>query len=170
MAERRVTDTRPGDRRVGNATPAVLERAVRVTPKWRTHLRRLTALRAHLLGLQRDLARDAIEERPAFSKHMADAGTDSYNRDMALGLLSHEQNALYEIEHALDRIRNGTYGICEQTGKRIPAARLAAVPWTRFTAAAEKSIENKGGLRVARLGSPHTKRDRRPARRMEEKS
>jgi DnaK suppressor protein len=141
---------------VEEATPAVLRRAERVNPKWRTHFRRLTELRDHLLGLRRDLARDAMEERPAFSKHMADAGTDSYDRDLALGLLSHQQDSVYEIEQALSRIHNGTYGVCELTGKRISAARLAAIPWTRFTAAAEKAIENEGGVRLARLGSSHT--------------
>ena len=157
MATTRSTDTRLNARRVTNKTPGAFQRGERVNPKWRTHYRRLTELRDHLLGLQRDLARDAKEERPGFSKHMADAGTDSYDRDLALGLLSHQQDSVYEIEQALSRIRNGTYGICELTGKRIPAARLTAIPWTRFTAAAEKTLEKEGGVRLARLGSSHTK-------------
>ena len=87
---------------------------------------------------------------------MADAGTDEYDRDFALGMLSSQQDAVYEIEQALDRIRNGTYGICELTGKRIPAARLEAIPWTRFTAEAERKLEREGELRRARLGPRET--------------
>src|SRR2546422_11185750 len=90
-----------------------------VKPKWRPHYKRLTALREALLHRQGDLTKDALEEHPTFSSHMADAGTDHYDRDFALGMLSSEQGALYQIEQALDRIRNGAYGTCELTGKTI---------------------------------------------------
>ncbi len=102
------------------------------------------------------LAKDAIEEQPTFSTHIADAGTDTYDRDLALGLLSSEQDAIYEIEEALDRLQNGKYGTCELTGKAIEAARLEAIPWTRFSAAAERELENKGELKRARLGPRET--------------
>src|SRR5437588_11785169 len=87
----------------------------KIAPKWRNHFERLTELREHLLHRRLDLNKDALEEQPAFSTHMADAGTDHYDRDIALGLLSSEQDAVYEVEHALDRIRSGTYGLCELT-------------------------------------------------------
>src|SRR5206468_4518133 len=99
-----------------------------------------------------DLARDAAEERPTYSMHMADAGTDEFDRDFALSMMSSEQNALYEIEEAINRIRDGTYGICELTGKRIEPQRLEAIPWTRFSAEAEKQLEKEGGVARARLG------------------
>ena len=67
-------------------------------------------------------------------------------------MLSSEQNALYEIEEALNRLRDSTYGICELTGKRISAGRLDAIPWTRFSAAAERQLEKDGVVRRARLG------------------
>ena len=57
-------------------------------------------------------------------------------RDFALALLVHEQDALREINDALDRIDRGTYGICAVTGLSLPAARLRAVPWTRHLRAA----------------------------------
>ena len=60
--------------------------------------------------------------------HMADAATDSFDRDLVLGLVSFEQEGLYEIDAALKRIEDGTYGICELTGKPIPWERLAAIP------------------------------------------
>jgi RNA polymerase-binding transcription factor DksA len=135
----------------------------RIKRQWRKHFQRLVDLHDHLLQQQRDQVHDAIEERPNFSMHMADAGTDSFDRDLALGMLSHEQDAVYEIEEALSRIRDGTYGVCELTGKRIPAARLEAIPWTRFTAAAEATFEKQGGFQRAQLGSRETVRRKEPA-------
>lgn len=128
----------------------------RINPKWQRHYRHLVELRDRLLHTQGDLAKDAIEEQPSYSIHMADAGTDNYDRDFALGMLSSEQDAVYEIDEALDRIRNGAYGICELTGKRIEPKRLAAIPWTRFSAAAEKQFERQGKLKHARLGPRDT--------------
>jgi DnaK suppressor protein len=115
-------------------------------------------LRDHLGRLREALSQDAREVNPAFSMHMADAGSDSYDRDFALGLLSHEQDAAYEVEAALNRIRDGSYGKCELTGKPIPASRLEAIPWTRFTAEAEKSVERSGEYHRARLGPRDTLR------------
>ncbi|MGH7971333.1 MAG: TraR/DksA family transcriptional regulator [Limisphaerales bacterium] len=123
-----------------------------INPRWRKYYNRLMELRESYRGRQVDLAKDANDEKPTSGTHMADAGTDSYDRDFALGMLSSEQDALYEIDEALDRIRNGTYGTCEVTGKRIEAARLEAVPWTRFSADAERQLEREGGPKRARLG------------------
>ena len=131
-------------------------RPERIAPRWKKYYGRLVELRKHLLHQGADLARAALEEQPRFGIHMADAGTDEYDRDFALGILSSEQDAVYEIEQALDRIRDGTYGICELTGKRIPEARLEAIPWTRFTAEAEHKLEREGELRRTRLGPRET--------------
>lgn len=148
-----------GRRKPRAATRDVLGQApgkVRIRPKWRKHYARLVRLREHLLGQRGDLTKDAMEEAPAFSSHMADAGTDNYDRDLALGMLSSEQDALYEIEEAINRIQNGTYGTCELTGKPIEPARLEAIPWARFSAAAEKQLESEGSLKRARLGPRET--------------
>jgi len=120
--------------------------------KWAEHYKHLIELRDHLSSERRTLKADAGGEKSQFSMHMADAGTDSFDQDLALGMLSSEQNALYEIEQALARIRDGTYGICEITGKSIPAERLSAIPWTRFSANAEKQLEKEGVADRARLG------------------
>jgi DnaK suppressor protein len=143
---------------------------IRIKRQWRKHFRRMVNLHEHLLQRQRDQIDNAMAERPTFSMHMADAGSDSFDRDLALAMLSHEQDAVYEIEEALDRIRNGTYGICELTGKRIPAARLEAIPWTRFTAAAEASLEKRGKFQRARLGWRETVRSKQSSRETEEKA
>jgi DnaK suppressor protein len=123
----------------------------RVPQKWKKYYQRLTATRDYLLSRQGDLVKDASEEQPAFSLHMADAGTDSFDRDFALSRLSAEQDAVYEIDEALMRIRRGTYGICELTGKPIERERLDAIPWTRFSAAAEKELEKEGAVQRTRL-------------------
>jgi RNA polymerase-binding transcription factor DksA len=133
-----------------------VKRGLEVTGKWRSAFRRLKDLREELLQRQSYLSRAALEEQPNFSTHMADAGTDQYDRDFALGLLSSEQDALYQVEQAMDRVRNGTYGICELTGKRIEAGRLEAIPWTRFSLAAEAQLEKAGLRRRARLGDRQT--------------
>lgn len=109
-------------------------------------------MRERILHQTLDLSRDALQEQPAFSTHMADAGTDTYDRDLALGMLSSEQDAVYQIDQALDRIRSGTYGKCELTGKRIEEERLLAIPWTRFSAQAERQLERQGVRRRASLG------------------
>ncbi len=75
--------------------------------------------------------------------HQADAGSDAYDRDFALSLLSQEQDALYEIDQALKRIELGTYGVCEMSGKPIPHARLEAIPFARFTVECQSQLEKQ---------------------------
>lgn len=123
-----------------------------IPSRWRKHYARLVALRDQMRQRQSVLSRDAVEESPNFSLHMADAGTDTYDRDWALSMLSSEQNAVYEIDQALDRIRTGTYGVCELTGKPIEPRRLEAIPWARFSLEAEKQLEQSGQTKFARLG------------------
>jgi RNA polymerase-binding transcription factor DksA len=154
MAARR-TQSRPTRRRKA-ATADIVGGArgqERVPAKWRKHYDRLMELRDYLLDRKGEQVRDATDERPAFSLHMADAGTDSYDRDFALSRISAEQEAVYEIEEALDRIRTGTFGICEVTGKPIEPRRLEAIPWTRFSAEAEKKLERDGDVRRTRLSA-----------------
>jgi RNA polymerase-binding transcription factor DksA len=123
-----------------------------VPQKWKAYYRRLNEMRDYLLDSKSDLVKDATEEQPAFSLHMADAGTDSFDRDLALSRISSEQDAVYEIDEALMRIRRGTYGVCELTGKPIERRRLEAIPWTRFSAKAEEQLEREGEIRRAKLG------------------
>ncbi len=152
------TANRPSKRRKA-ATKDVLSAPadqVRIPTRWRRHFAHLNDLRNRLRENRALLVRDANEEKPNFSQHMADAGTDTYDRDFALSILSSEQNALYEIEQALNRIKFGTYGICELTGKPIPAARLEAIPWARFSAAAEHELERRGEVGRTRLGAIHS--------------
>src|SRR6187399_728769 len=90
-------------------------------------------------------------EASAFGMHQADAGSDAYDRDFALSLLSKEQDGLYEIEEALKRIENGTYGVCEMSGKPIAHARLEALPFARYTVECQSQIEKMGKVTRARV-------------------
>jgi DnaK suppressor protein len=128
-------------------------RPPKINPKWEPNYRHLKELRNHFSRQKGLLTQDANEELSGYSEHMADAGTDSYDRDFALGLLSSDQNALYEIDEAIRRIETGVYGLCELTGKPIQARRLAAIPWTRFSLEAEKQLEQRGAVNRARLGT-----------------
>ncbi|MCC5834292.1 MAG: TraR/DksA C4-type zinc finger protein [Opitutales bacterium] len=83
----------------------------------------------------------------------ADAGTDNFDRDFALSLLSSEQEALNEIEAAIQRIYRGSYGVCEETGKPINAERLEAVPFTRFSLEGQRQHEMNARRRVQRTGA-----------------
>lgn len=100
-----------------------------------------------MTGMANETLRSKAEgsEASAFGMHQADAGTDAYDRDFALSLLSQEQDALYEIEEALKRVEAGTYGVCEMSGKRIPQARLEALPFARFTIECQQQYEKEVG-------------------------
>jgi DnaK suppressor protein len=109
-----------------------------------------------MMGVSRDTLRSRAEgsEASAFGMHQADAGSDAYDRDFALSLLSQEQDALYEIEEALKRVDAGTYGICEMSGKQIPHARLEAIPFARFTVECQTQIEKQ--KKATRIRQPVT--------------
>ncbi|MGH8024227.1 MAG: TraR/DksA family transcriptional regulator [Limisphaerales bacterium] len=124
----------------------------RVKAEWQKYYQHLVELRDQLRRQMDGLAQESAQEMAGYSLHMADSGTDNFDRDFALSLLSSDQDAIYEIEEALKRIEKKTYGICELTGKTIPKARLEAIPWTRFTVEAQAQLEKDGALRSRRLG------------------
>lgn len=125
----------------------------KVKPEWQKFYDRLIELREQLLRQMNGLAKESAQEMASYSLHMADSGTDNFDRDFALSLLSSDQDAVFEIEEALKRIERNTYGVCELTGKPIPKARLEAIPWTRFTVTAQAQLEREGALRQRRLGA-----------------
>ena len=126
---------------------------IKVKAEWQKFYDRLLELRDQLMRQMNGLAKESAQEMAGYSLHMADSGTDNFDRDFALSLLSSDQDAIYEIEEALKRIEKNTYGICELTGKPIPRARLEAIPWTRFTVQAQAQLEREGALRQRRLGA-----------------
>jgi RNA polymerase-binding transcription factor DksA len=126
--------------------------AKKIKAEWQKYYNRLLELREQLLHQMNGLAKESAQEMAGYSLHMADSGTDNFDRDFALSLLSSDQDAVYEIEEALKRIEKKTYGVCELTGKNIPRARLEAIPWTRFTVDAQAQLEKDGALKSRRIG------------------
>ncbi|MDI6449820.1 TraR/DksA family transcriptional regulator [Anaerobaca lacustris] len=84
---------------------------------------------------------DASGDLSSMPIHMADLGTDNYEQEFALGLMDSERKILHEIDDALNRVEEGTYGICEGTGEPIPRARLEAQPWARYCVEYARMIE-----------------------------
>jgi RNA polymerase-binding protein DksA len=77
--------------------------------------------------------------------HMADAGSDTFEQENTLGLMDSERKLLQEVDDALERIENHTYGICEGGAEPIPKARLKAIPWARYCVKCA-SLSEKGLL------------------------
>ena len=127
----------------GNHTPAFVVK----------QHQRLLDLRDMLVDSMSGMTRDTIRNAPEGSEasgsgqHQGDAGSDAYDRDFALSVLAKEQDALYEIEQALRRIKSGTYGLCEISELKIPIARLEAIPFARLTVECQAQWEREYGNR-----------------------
>ncbi|MES2981894.1 MAG: TraR/DksA C4-type zinc finger protein [Verrucomicrobiota bacterium] len=127
----------------GNHSPAFVEK----------QHQRLLDLRDMLVDSMSGMTRDTIRNAPEGSEasgsgqHQGDAGSDAYDRDFALSVLAKEQDALYEIEQALRRIKSGTYGLCEISELKIPIARLEAIPFARLTVECQAQWEKEYGNR-----------------------
>jgi RNA polymerase-binding transcription factor DksA len=143
----------PKSRRQTMESPAVLlglnHRERKLDPFIRKQKEKLLQLRDAMVDSMAGVAQGTLRSRAegseasAFGMHQADAGSDAYDRDFALSLLSQEQDALYEIDEALKRIELGTYGKCEMSGKPIPHARLEAIPFARFTVECQSQLEKQ---------------------------
>ena len=81
------------------------------------------------------------DEATGYSQHQADQGTDDFDRRISIEITSEEARLLRQIEHALERIDEGTYGTCEITGEDIPRARLEAMPYATTTVKAQEKLE-----------------------------
>lgn len=86
---------------------------------------------------QRELSGDLS----GYSFHMADVGTDSFNREFSLGLVNSEQKLLYEVNESLHRLEKGKFGRCEQCEKLIGRKRLQAIPYARLCIKCEEKKE-----------------------------
>jgi DnaK suppressor protein len=152
-AAKRSAKSSKSKRETATRSPATLlglnHREKRLDPFIRKQKEKLLQLRDAMVDSMAGVAQGTLRSRAegseasAFGMHQADAGSDAYDRDFALSLLSQEQDALYEIDEALKRIELGTYGICEMSGKSIPHARLEAIPFARFTVECQSQLEKQ---------------------------
>lgn len=114
----------------------------------------LLAKRRELVGDMSSMEREALRSSGGTNLsnlplHMADMGTDNYEQEFTLGLVEKDRNLLREINIALAKIQNGTYGICEGTGKPINKPRLEAQPWAKFSIEYARMLE-RGGMGIRR--------------------
>jgi len=106
----------------------------------REQLNRLLLLRERVSGEISSISRDSLsptERDPSLS----DQGTDTFDREFALNQLSSEQDVLFEIDAAIRRLEDGTYGICEISSEPINIERLQALPYVRYTIATQSELE-----------------------------
>ena len=122
-------------------------------PKWAWHYRVLLKVRERLLRDRSEQLREAAEPLEPHSMDIADSATDEFDHNLALSRLSSGQDALYEVEEAIRRIRAGTYGTCEESGQPIPPKRLRAIPWARFCEEVGARLEKTGLVKQPCIGA-----------------
>ncbi len=105
--------------------------------------KKLEELRDQMTNLIRDTSEDvkSADQTKGYSQHQADEGTDDFNRTITLEVTSKEFGILRQIERALEKIEEGTYGICDISGKEIPVARLDAIPYAVMVVEAQEKLE-----------------------------
>jgi RNA polymerase-binding protein DksA len=110
----------------------------------------ILAKRREIVGDMSSMEREALRSSGGTNLsnlpiHMADMGTDNYEQEFTLGLMEKDRKLLRDLNDALAKIQNGTYGICEGTGKPIGKARLEAQPWARFSIEYARKLEGRMG-------------------------
>jgi RNA polymerase-binding transcription factor DksA len=124
-----------------------------IPKKWKKYYKLLLDLRQHVsdeLDLHTSDTLQHASRDEGDRKLESDAGTDAFDRDFALSLVSSEQEALNEVEEAIIRIKDGTYGVCEVTGKTISKERLTAVPFARYSIEGQAEFEKNQRRKIER--------------------
>lgn len=96
-----------------------------------------------LSGMENSALRSEQSNLSTMPQHMADMGSDSYDQDLTLGLMESERQLLVEIDEALERIADGTFGVCVEMGKPINKARLEVKPWAKYCIEAARAMEGQ---------------------------
>ena len=87
--------------------------------------------------------RDASGDLSAYTVHMADMAADTYERELSMNIVSTEQELLYQIDDALKRLDDGSFGLCQQCNQPITMSRLKAVPYASLCISCQRSKEQK---------------------------
>ncbi len=105
--------------------------------------KRLEEQRAQMNQLVRGATEEVkdTDQSKGYSQHQADEGTDDFNRTVSLEVTSKEFDILKQIDRALQKIEDGTYGVCDITEEEIPIARLEAIPYATMTVKAQEKLE-----------------------------
>ncbi|MCI5052023.1 MAG: TraR/DksA family transcriptional regulator [Simkaniaceae bacterium] len=105
--------------------------------------KRLLELKAEIEGVIKETA-DLVKETDdskGYSQHSADEGTDDYVQSLSIQVSDTEQEILHQVDRALEKIEDGTYGVCDVSGDKIPVKRLDAVPYATMTVDAQDKKE-----------------------------
>lgn len=81
------------------------------------------------------------DQTTGYTQHQADQGTDDFDRTISLEVTNQEYTLLRQIERALEKINDDTYGICDISGEEIPKARLEAIPYANMTVRSQEQVE-----------------------------
>jgi RNA polymerase-binding transcription factor DksA len=104
----------------------------RIPPQWAWHYRTLLHLRDRLMRAHAEHSTEAVAPADRLGVDVADTAQEQTDRDVLWAELGNEADKLFEIDCALQRIHDGVYGFCEESGHAIPPERLRAIPWTRY--------------------------------------
>ena len=104
---------------------------------------RVTAAIKNLQDDHRGTITDETGEDAVYDNHLADTATETYDRELDYTLEENSEHVLQEIDAALKRIEDGTYGICTNRGERIPEERLEALPWATLCIDCQRERERR---------------------------
>lgn len=121
---------------------------VKIPPQWAWHFRTLLHLRERLERAHHEHASEVNLPPDTDSNDLADSAQERAERDVLWAELGAESDKLFEIDCALQRIRDGVYGFCESSGRAIPPERLRAVPWTRYSREVAAAQESRASRRI----------------------
>jgi len=115
---------------------------------------KLLNLKEDILNQIKDISKDTLMKSQkdisgdisGYTLHLADIASDHYERDFSLNLVSNERKILLEIEEALQRIKDGTYGICQMSGKPITKTRLKAIPYAKYSKKCQEQLEKENKI------------------------
>jgi len=124
-----------------------------IDPKWHRFYDKLLAARDKFIDSATELQDKAMEvKHDAAQDEPAEIGSEGFHRDQLLGMVTFDQETLEEINEAISRLQNGTYGICQLTQQSIPEERLEVVPWTRYSVEARQEMEARGKTSQVAIG------------------
>ena len=130
-------------------------RTIALLEKRRALVGDMSGIRAETIGIGRKSNSGELSNMPT---HPADIGSDNYEHEFSLGLLQSERSLLNEIDEALQRIDDGTFGVCLGTGQPIRKSRLTARPWAKYCIEHARMIE-KGMVRPSSEGPGESSAD-----------
>ena len=118
-------------------------------PDFTLHRERLLVLRARLQGDMTQMEDNALnkdhDKTTSMPNHMAELGSGNFDQELTLSLLGNENDALGQIDGALKRIEDGSFGRCEQCGMKIPKSRLEAIPYAALCVQCASQQEDSAG-------------------------